>query len=354
MSTRQYKILFFAIGILTMTVLVYNTGWRSIVVNIAAMGYWFLPVIGSWLIIYLLNAWAFYDIIREKDNPQTKLSFGEILQLTITGYAINYVTPFVGLGGEPYRVMEMAPRLGIAKASSSVLQYGLMHMLAHVVFWLASIILIVTRPDLDSFLLAGCLILLLTGLTLGYLFIKIYRKGFLVAVLSHVSRWPFVGKKAGDLLSTHYETLQRIDEQLTALYAYRKPVFFQALFLEFAARIVGCVEIYSIGIATGLDMSWFDAVIVSSGSSLFANLVFFFPMQLGTREGGMALALRAVGLPAGTGVFISLVTRIRELVWIVVGYALLYGKERNKKIALKEQKPLSTQKISQNDQGHII
>lgn len=330
MSTRQYKILFFAIGIITMAVLVYNTGWRPIVTNIADMGYWFLPVTGTWLIIYLLNAWAFHDIIREKDKPQTALPFGEVLQLTITGYAINYVTPFVGLGGEPYRVMELAPRLGIAKASSSVLQYGLMHMLSHVIFWLASIFLIVTRPDLDGFLVAGCLVILFTGLVLGYLFLKIYRKGFLVAVLSYVSNWPLIGKKSRLLLSSHYDTLKGIDGQITALYAHRKPVFYKALFLEFIARVVGCSEIYFIGVATGLDMSWPDAIIVSSGSSLFANLVFFFPMQLGTREGGMALALRSVGLPAASGVFISLVTRIRELVWITAGYALLYYKERNK------------------------
>ena len=329
MSTRQYKILFFAIGIVTVAVLIYNTGWHSIVANIAAMGYWFLPVTGSWLVIYLLNAWAFHDIIREKDKPETALSFGEVLRLTITGYAINYVTPFVGLGGEPYRVMELVPRLGVTKASSSVLQYGLMHMLAHVVFWLASIALMITRPDLDGLLLAGCLVTLFAGLTLGYIFLRIYRQGFLVAALGYVSRWPLIGRKAGLLLSSRYETLQRIDGQVTELYANRKPVFYKALFLEFAARVVGCAEIYFIGVATGLDMSWSDAVIVSSGSSLFANLVFFFPMQLGTREGGMALALGSIGLPAASGVFISLVTRVRELVWIAIGYALMYARNPN-------------------------
>ncbi|ODS83458.1 MAG: hypothetical protein ABS46_06310 [Cytophagaceae bacterium SCN 52-12] len=329
MSTRQYKILFFAIGIVTVAVLIYNTGWHSIVANIAAMGYWFLPVTGSWLVIYLLNAWAFHDIIREKDKPETALPFGEVFRLTITGYAINYVTPFVGLGGEPYRVMELVPRLGVTKAASSVLQYGLMHMLAHVAFWLASIALMITRPDLDGLLLAGCLVTLFTGLTLGYIFLRIYRQGFLVAALGYVSSWPLIGKQAALLLSSRYETLKRIDGQVTELYANRKPVFYRALFLEFAARVVGCAEIYFIGVATGPDMSWSDAVIVSSGSSLFANLVFFFPMQLGTREGGMALALGSIGLPAASGVFISLVTRIRELVWIAIGYALIYARNPN-------------------------
>lgn len=326
-----------------MAVLIWKTGWDQIIANIAGMGYWFLPVIGSWLIIYLLNAWAFHVIIHEKGIPATKLPFGEVLQLTITGYAINYITPFIGLGGEPYRIMELKPRLGISKASSSVLLYSLMHMLSHVAFWLFSLVLIVTMLDLDTFLIAGCLILLATGLTLGYVFISIYQKGFLVAVLTYVSRWPLVGKKAALALHTHYETLSGIDEQIRKLYADRRPAFYQSLVLEFLARVVGCAEIYFISAAIQLDMSWLEALIVSSGSSLFANLIFFFPMQLGTREGGMALALKSVGLPAASGVFISLVTRIRELVWIAIGYTLMYRKERRDGQQQEKQETTFTQ-----------
>jgi hypothetical protein len=75
-------------------------------------------------------------------------------------------------------------------------------------------------------------------------------------------------------------------------------------------------------------------LIVSSGSSLFANLIFFFPMQLGTREGGLALALRSVGLPAAQGIFIGIVLRIREIVWIIIGLALVSRKVKAKQEAV--------------------
>ncbi|GAA4443091.1 lysylphosphatidylglycerol synthase transmembrane domain-containing protein [Ravibacter arvi] len=328
MNTRRYKLLFFALGVLTMAVLVYRTGWREMVGHIAGMGYWLAPVIGSWIIIYLLNAWAFHDIIYERDKPETRLAFGRVLQLTISGYAINYITPFVGLGGEPYRIMELRPMLGIARASSAVVQYGLMHMLSHVVFWLFSLVLIVVFLEPGMLLLTGCAALLAAGLLLGFLFMRMYRRGFLVAVLVSVSKWPLVGGKASFFLERHRATLTGIDDQIKTLYADRRSTFYRSMSLEFLARIVGCAEIYFIGAAIHLDMSWLDALIISSGSSLFANLVFFFPMQLGTREGGMALALKSVGLPAASGVFISLVTRIRELFWIAVGYGLMYFQER--------------------------
>ena len=75
-------------------------------------------------------------------------------------------------------------------------------------------------------------------------------------------------------------------------------------------------------------MTLSESLIISSGSSLFANLIFFFPMQLGTREGGLALALRSVGLPAAQGIFIGVVMRIREIVWIAIGLALMSRKTK--------------------------
>ncbi|MGE8425473.1 MAG: UPF0104 family protein, partial [Sphingobacterium siyangense] len=95
--------------------------------------------------------------------------------------------------------------------------------------------------------------------------------------------------------------------------------FYTALFWEFVARVVGCFEIYFIGLALDINIDFIDAMIISSGSSLFANLVFFFPMQLGTREGGLAMAVMSIGLPAKVGIFMGVVTRIREIVWIMIG-----------------------------------
>ena len=99
---------------------------------------------------------------------------------------------------------------------------------------------------------------------------------------------------------------------------------------------MGCAEIYFTGQAIGLNMSIVDSLIISSGSSLFANLIFFLPMQLGAREGGLALALTAVGMPATTGVFIGLVTRIREVVWIGIGLLMIKTKKTKPVAVAKE------------------
>ncbi len=322
-STTIYKALFLVLGVIFLGYMVYGMGLDVIGANIQKMGFWFIPVIGSWLVIYVLNAFAFKAIIEEPQLPKSDLPFGSVLRLTITGYVINYITPFVALGGEPYRIMELKPALGIRKATSSVLLYSLMHMFSHVIFWLASILLIVAFVPLSPLMLAGCGLMLAVGMVLGFWFIRVYQRGFTVSTFRLLEKTPFINKMVKGFLEEKGEALQEIDEQISILYAERKPRFYASLGLEFVARVFGCAEIYFTAQAIGLEMSAVESLIVSSGSSLFANLIFFFPMQLGTREGGLALALQSIGMPAAAGVFIGIVVRIRELVWILIGLLLL-------------------------------
>lgn len=342
MSAKTYKILFLIIGVATLGYMVYVMGLDIMWENIKKTGFWFFPIIGSWLIVYIMNAFAFKDIIQEPDLPRSNLPFLRVLQLTITGYAINYITPFVALGGEPYRIMELKPRLGTSKASSSVLLYSLMHMFSHVLFWLASIVLILVFLSLNMFLFVGCCLLLVTGVLLCWWFLRVYKQGFMISLFSLLGRLPFVGEKIALFKARKEDVLLEIDDQVKKLYSLRRPRFYSSLGWEFGARVMGCAEIYFTAKAIGLEMTVVESLIVSSGSSLFANLIFFFPMQLGTREGGLALALKSIGMPAGAGIFIGIVTRIREFVWILIGLILMgFSKKQTAKyldLSMKTQR----------------
>ncbi|SEN16313.1 Lysylphosphatidylglycerol synthase TM region [bacterium A37T11] len=323
MSEKIYKIVFFVIGILTMGYMAYSLGLENLWENIRKTGWWFAPVIGSWVIIYLFNAFAFRSIIQEPSIPASNFSFWKVLQLTISGYAINYITPFIALGGEPYRILELKPALGAEKASSSVLLYSLMHMFSHVLFWLASIVLIFAVVPLNHYMEVGCAVMLVIGTFLCFWFIRVYNRGFTVSTVRLLTKIPFVKNKASTFLTEKQDLLSGIDEQIKWLYNGRRSRFFTALFWEFLARTLGSAEIYFSALAIGMDISVSQALIVSSGSSLFANVIFFFPMQLGTREGGLALALKSIGLPSSGGIIIGIIMRIRELVWIGIGLALM-------------------------------
>lgn len=319
MGSKIYKVLFMLIGIGTLAYMIQAMGIDEIWNNLEKIGWWFLPVLGSWAVLYWMNAMAFKAIIEEPELPQTDVPFWKVLQLTISGYAINYITPFVALGGEPYRIIELKKYVGGSKAGSSVLLYGVMHILSHILFWVASVFLILWFVPASTMVNAACAAIFVMAIICTWLFTKFYKKGITVSLLKALSKLPLVGKKVNHLLETKYETLNDVDQQVKNLFQNRRDRFYKALFWEFVARVVGCFEIYFIGLALDINIDFVDAMIISSGSSLFANIVFFFPMQLGTREGGLAMAVMSIGLPAKVGIFMGVVTRIREIVWIMIG-----------------------------------
>lgn len=331
MKTKLYKIIFLFIGLFTLGYMVYSLGLDTIASSISQIGWWFLAIIGSWLMVYVCNAMAFDQVIHEPSLPHTKLPFRNVLYVTITGYIINYITPFIALGGEPYRIMELKPKLGIEKASSSVLLYSLMHMFSHIVFWLVSILLLLAFVDLETYMLVGFMAIFLLGLLLCYWFVRIYRNGFTLQSFKYLKKLPFVGHKLAGFEEEHLETLHQIDEQTKAFYGNRKGRFFAALWWELFARVVSCAEIYLTANALLAGMSVLQAILVSAGSSLLANIAFFFPMQLGVREGGLALALKSVGFTSSLGLLIGVVVRIRELVWIGIGLLLIALKPKKLK-----------------------
>jgi hypothetical protein len=69
--------------------------------------------------------------------------------------------------------------------------------------------------------------------------------------------------------------------------------------------------------------SYRDALLLNGASSLVLNLLFFVPFELGTREGSLYMILNLIGYSADFGIFIGLINRARELVWILIGLALM-------------------------------
>jgi len=320
-KTNRYRIIFFVLGAIALCIMVYHIGLDTIVGNIQKTGWWFAAIVSIWLPVYLLNACSWRIIIRDEHTPH--VSFWTILKLTISGYTINYITPVVALGGEPYRILELRRHVGGKKATSSVLLYSMMHIMSHFLFWLtaAALTIVWLRPSwVVNATLAALALLCVAGIIF---FLKAYRKGLLMKGIRLAEKIPYIKKWVQHIDDERLEKIEETDRQIAHLYTCRRGDFYKSLSLEYLSRIVACLEVYFIVLAVGMNLTFLDCVIIIALTSLIANLMFFAPLQLGTREGGFLLAFQGISMPSGLGIYVSLITRIRETFWIMIGLLLM-------------------------------
>lgn len=312
---------FFGIFAIVVMLCTFDMDYQELWQNLRKAGIWFPAVILLWLFIYLLNALSWYIIIR--DGKHASVPFWKVYKLTVSGFALNYATPVGLMGGEPYRIMELTPYVGGSKATSSVILYVMMHIFSHFCFWMFSVLLYLVLEPLN---LGMGIVLAIVGvccLLAIYFFMKGYKNGMAVRTIRLLCHVPFAKKWANRFLVERKDALERVDAQIAELHRQRKTTFYASLGLEFLARIVGCVEVLFILNILTSNVSFLSCVLIMAFTSLFANLFFFSPMQLGAREGGFALATGGLAIPSAFGIYTGLITRVRELIWIVIGVLLM-------------------------------
>lgn len=331
---EKFRNIFWFFGLFAIVVMLctFDMDYQELWQNLKKAGYWFPAVLLLWVLIYLLNAWSWYAIIC--DGKHSKVPFWKVYKLTISGFALNYATPVGLMGGEPYRIMELTPYVGASKATSSVILYVMMHIFSHFCFWLASVLLYIAVEPVN---MAMGIVLALVGACCFlaiYFFMKGYKNGMAMRTLKLLGHVPFVRKWAQRFVVEKRESIERVDAQIAELHGQRKSTFYLSLGLEFFARVVGCVEVFFILNILTSDVSFISCILIMAFTSLFANLFFFSPMQLGAREGGFALATGGLAISSAFGVYTGLITRVRELIWIVIGVLLMKvgnGTEKIKK-----------------------
>ena len=342
-TKQRLNNLFFLLGVVAIVVmlLTFDVSFAELWQHLRHAGYWLIAIIGVWLLVYALNAWAWKATIEGNIGGKAPISFWRIYRLTITGYALNYATPVGGLGGEPYRIMELSKDIDRQHATSSVILYAMMHFLAHFWFWFVSIFIYLALAAVGDLPLTTATAIVLAVIVVFcllafYLFSKGYRNGLVKYVLGVVSRIPGLRKFTMRFWARHAEAIGNIDMQIASLHGQDKRAFYKSLTYEFLSRIIQSSEVLFMlllfgidcgGGAEGLVLTYLQSILIVAFTTLLANLIGFLPMQLGVQEGGFVLSIAALGLSAAVGIFVSIICRVREIVWILIGILLMKIKE---------------------------
>lgn len=330
---------FFGLAAVVVMMLTFDVSFADLWMHVCKAGYWLVPIVGIWLVIYAINALSWMSIIKGGNHAagERSVSFSRLYRLTITGYALNYATPVGGLGGEPYRIMELSKDIGKERATSSVILYAMMHFFAHFWFWFISVFVyailalcgnVPMNWTVGVTLAFVCIFCLLAF----YVFSAGYRNGVALKLIRWIGKIPGLGAWSERFIVAHAEMLAEIDRQISDLHRQDRKAFYTSLILEYLSRVVQSSEVFFMLLLFGIDsgggidgfiLTYLHSMLILAFTSLFANVMGFLPMQLGVQEGGFVISIAALGMSAAVGMFVSIICRLREIIWILVGILLM-------------------------------
>jgi len=318
--SRTLRLALFLLGAAVFGYLVAQIGIGQLASDAGRTGFMFVPIVLLYALVYACSALAWQLTMGDSSRP----SFWRTYAVTISAGALNFLTPVVNAGGEPFRVAALAPWLGTRRAAGSVILHRMLHSFAYVLVWFTAIVLAFAllppeTPNVVPIILgvAGLVLLCILALIMSA-----HRSGMLERLLNWMGRVPLLRRLAA-LLEPKRAMLMELDEQITEFYHRQPGRFVQALLLEYLSRCIFMVEIVLIVASLGYRLSYLRAFTIGGLEALVGNLLFLVPFELGAREGSYFALFALFGMDPQLGLYTSIVSRVRDLVWIGLGLLLM-------------------------------
>ena len=313
---RLARALFLLLGLGLLVVLATQIDLAKVKTYLADMGWAFPLIFLPYIVVYCCDTLGW----RLAFGSSVSIPFFTLFLTRVGGEAVNNLTPFAYLGGEPIKahlltrfqiplIQGMAASI-IAKMLISISQFifvilGAALALSH----------LVTRPDLlwPLILLVVVVGVLLAGLSYGL------RVGLFTTLFRILDHWNVTPSR----LERWRAQLRQLDETIVG-FARRYPSYLcLSLGLHFLGWALGTLEVLAIFYAVGIPISVREALAIEALASVVKAVAFFIPGSLGVQDGGNVLLLTLFGYPSSFGLTFSLVRRLRELLWISLGLMVL-------------------------------
>jgi len=272
----------------------------------------FLPYVA----VYLCDAlgWKF-TFARPPAIP-----FHTLFLSRMAGEAINNLTPFAYIGGEPVKAHLLTRfQIPMVEGMAAAIIAKLVMSIAQVLFIILGSMLatsyLIVRLDV-LWALVG--IVIGAGVLLGGVW-----RGLQIGLFTWLHSWLARWQLTRSVFERWREPLYRLDQALAAFHRQQRGRLRWSFLCFMLGWLLGAWEVFVIFYAIGLPIGLPEALAIEALASVAKGIAFFIPGSLGVQEGGNMLILGAFGFSSEVGLTFSLLRRVREVTWISVGLLVL-------------------------------
>lgn len=247
----------------------------------------------------------------------SRVGIRELFGARVAGEAIDYLTPSQ-VGGQLVMAMMVRRKVNMAAGLSTAVVASLCEMVGQIVFIVLALVFSIDMvptarhlfwPVVGGFLLALALIA-------AYLLVQ--TKSPFTYMLRFAARLP-----VGIETEQYEESAAEADTILREFYSRHHARLAAASLFYVFAWALGPVEIYILLRLLHVRATFEVALMVEAVGMLIERATFLLPAKLVSQEGGKALIFALLGYPASIGFAIGFLRRIKEMVWVLFGMAIL-------------------------------
>jgi uncharacterized protein (TIRG00374 family) len=316
--SRTYRVLVLLCGCALTGYLVFAIGPAAVLASFHELSWRLVP-----LVVFPCLALKTFDTLGWRFAfPPERVGFVPLATSLLAGQAVASTTPTGMFGGNAAMAWMLRDRVSLRESLASLLIVQTTSTASQGLFLLLGIVL--ARATLSSSpTLVRVMEWLLLLETIGVAgFVAVQMGGIGARGHALLGRFGLSGGAAAGKVATH------VDATLVDFYR-RQP---RRLVLSLGCNLLGwitrAVETWLILYLLGAAVSVTMALIIEAFTTGIGFATFFLPMDMGVDEGGAVATFLALGLQGATGLSLSLVRRVREVVWVAVGMLFLAGMGR--------------------------
>lgn len=312
---------------LVVALLVRALGPARLAQHLHQVGGGFLWLLGAYLLANLAYALPLGVVLPVGARP-SKLG---LVASRLAAVSVNAATPFLGVGGEPVRLLWLRPgrrRPGVA----ALLVDRSAFLVASALFLFVGA-LVALRLPLPRSIRLPLIAIAAVVLSLVLLLCLLQRRGGVAAPVARLAA-VFSRRRAAELAAK----ARALDAEVRDLHVGRPIRFVAAVALHFAGRCFGGLEVLAATRVLHMGVG-LGGTLVLATVPLVIDLAFsMVPSQVGVYEGTHAVLAGALGVDPAAGVALVVLQRLRQVIFVGAGFAILLL--RRTPVSADEEAPL--------------